>query len=82
MPCHSDLYARWKHVHKHNDIKTIVRIIVMLEESEHGQMLHVGDTLYSKWKAGDWFSWTGSTVHATYNMSLKSRYAVQLTGNL
>lgn len=82
MPYHSDLYARWKHVHKHQDVETIVRVIVMLEDAENGQILHVGDNLYSNWKAGDWFSWFGTTVHATYNMSLKDRYAVQLTGNI
>jgi hypothetical protein len=82
MPYHSDLYARWCHIHKHNNINTIVRIIVMLENAELGQMLSINEATYTNWKAGDWFSWSGTTSHAIYNMSLKNRYAVQLTGNL
>lgn len=82
MPYHSDLYLRWMQVHNHNNIETIVRIIVMLEHGEQGQILHVGDCLHTMWKAGDWFSWNGTTMHALYNMSLRNRYAIQLTGCL
>ena len=82
MPYHSDLYARWRHVHNHHDLDTVVRIIVMLENSEPGQILQIGETTHSQWLAGNWFSWHGDTPHAIYNMSLKNRYAIQLTGNL
>lgn len=82
MPYHSDLYVRWKHIHKNSNIKTVVRIIVMLEDAEEGQILHIGKNLYTNWIAGDWYSWTDSTPHAIYNLSLKNRYAVQLTGSL
>lgn len=82
LPRHSDIYARWKHIHNHTDIETIVRIIVMLEAAEPGQVLEVGSMTYSNWRAGDWFSWMGATPHAIYNMSLKDRYAIQLTGSL
>lgn len=82
LPCHSDLYARWKHVHNFYDSEKIKRIIVMLEDCEPGQILEINNIAYTSWKAGDWFSWTGTTKHAIYNMSLKKRYAVQITGNL
>ena len=82
LPIHSDIYARWKHIHNHTDIETIVRIIVMLEAAEPGQVLEVGSMTYANWRAGDWFSWIGTTPHAIYNMSLKDRYAIQLTGSL
>lgn len=81
MPYHSDLYYRWRRIHKYQDIESIVRIIVMLENNEIGQILQIENNVISSWKAGDWFAWSGSTPHAIYNMSLKNRYAVQLTGS-
>lgn len=80
MPYHSDLYYRWRHIHNHDTVESIVRIIVMLEDNEIGQISQIGNNVISSWKAGDWFSWIGSTPHAVYNMSLKNRYAVQITG--
>jgi hypothetical protein len=81
MPYHRDLYHRWKHIHKHTDLKSIVRIIVMLEDSEVGQILQIDSDTIANWKAGDWFSWSGSTYHAIYNLSTRKRYAIQLTGS-
>lgn len=82
MPLHSDLYIRWKHINKHQTTENIIRIIVMLEDCEPGQILQIGSELHTNWKSGNWFSWQGETPHAIYNMSLKNRYAIQLTGSL
>lgn len=80
MPLHRDLYARWRHIHKITGTDKIMRIIVMLEDNERGQLLQIENDIYNNWKAGDWFSWTSDAEHAVYNFSTKNRYAIQLTG--
>jgi hypothetical protein len=52
----------------------------MLEDSEPGQFIQIEDTVFSSWKAGDWFLWKSSASHASYNLSKKNRYALQITG--
>lgn len=80
LPLHSDFYKKWMQVFDIDDIDRIQRYIVMLEDSVPGQMLQIVDTVYSTWKQGDYFGWTGSTEHAIYNMSKVNRYALQVTG--
>lgn len=80
LPIHSDHYERWMKVNKYDQIDNIFRAIVMLNDHETGQMLQIGDIIHTNWKTGDWFSWTGSTPHAIYNMSQSTRYAIQVTG--
>ena len=52
----------------------------MLEDSVPGQMMHIKDTIHHTWVAGDVFGWIGDEMHTFYNMSLKDRYAIQITG--
>lgn len=80
LPYHYDLYAKWTEVFDIKDVNRIHRYIVMLEDSEPGQMIQIQDAVYAKWRAGDYVEWTGKTYHAIYNMSTKNRYALQVTG--
>jgi len=80
LPLHKDLYKKWMSIHGVKDIHRVFRAIVMLEDSSPGQILQIEQNLYTNWKAGDWFSWNGEECHAIYNLSLKNRFAVQVTG--
>lgn len=80
LPLHSDLYKKWSEVFNVKNVADIKRYIVMLEDHVPGQMLAVGDMVYTAWRAGDYFGWQGQTQHAIYNLSLRDRYAVQVTG--
>lgn len=82
LPLHSDLYKRWMLVHNINNINNIFRAIIMLQDSQLGQILQIENTVITDWKQGDYYSWTGSTPHAIYNFSKQDRYAVQVTGFL
>ena len=79
LPVHSDLYGKYKSFHKLKD-ETIVRAVIMLEDSVPGQISQAGDVTLGTWSAGDWISWENDDPHAVYNMSTKNRYAIQLTG--
>lgn len=79
LPVHVDLYGKYSAVHKLDD-EEITRIIIMLEDSQLGQISQVGDETVGKWSAGDWFQWDKDDPHAFYNFSKHDRYAIQLTG--
>lgn len=82
LPHHSDLYERWLSFHSLDDINKVYRAIVMLANSEPGQVLQIKNNSIGFWTAGDWFAWTGATSHAIYNFSTVPRYAIQITGYL
>lgn len=81
LPLHSDLYEKYVKVYKVN-LKNIVRIILMLEDSSPGQIIQIKDSCIGTWKSGDCFSWNGEDIHAFYNFSINDRYAIQITGVL
>lgn len=82
IPKHHDLYDRYKELHGLSTIDNIMRIVVMLEDGLPGQIMEIDNKIYSYWKAGDCFAWTGITPHAFYNFSIADRYAIQITGIL
>lgn len=82
LPMHHDLYEKFKSFHKVAQSTDVMRIIIMMEDSEPGQILQIEDTTWSQWQAGDWMSWVNTAQHAFYNFSMVTRYAWQLTGTL
>ena len=79
LPIHVDLYTKFIEM-TGAEPKNVMRCIVMLEDSQPGQIIQIDDECHGKWKAGDCFYWRYNTPHAFYNMSTVSRYAVQVTG--
>jgi hypothetical protein len=82
LPVHIDLFEKYRQVHNLNKDREIVRIIVMLENSESGQISQVCDETFGNWSAGFFLQWQESDSHAFYNFSMKDRYAVQITGTI
>ena len=59
-----------------------LRILIMLEDHEPGQIAQFGNIVYTQWKAGTIFTWDWSTLpHVTWNGSWYKRMALQLTGS-
>jgi len=81
LPLHSDLYTKYIQVYG-AELKDIVRIILMLEDSYPGQILQIKDRCICNWKSGDCFKWESEDLHAFYNFSMNGRYAIQVTGTL
>jgi hypothetical protein len=79
LPIHVDLYGRYIEMTNANP-EDVMRCMVMLEDSQPGQILQIDDKCHGKWSAGDCFYWEYDTPHAFYNMSTSPRYAVQVTG--
>jgi hypothetical protein len=81
LPLHVDLFVKFIEVHK-VDLEKIIRYIVMLEDGYPGQILQIENQCYTEWRSGDCFGWKYNEKHASYNFSLKDRYAIQVTGVL
>jgi hypothetical protein len=80
IPLHSDRYEKFKKFHNLPPEQSIVRLVLMLEDSALGQILQIKDICTSSWKAGDCFGWKYDDPHAFYNFSMNDRYAIQVTG--
>lgn len=80
LPYHVDLFQKYRQVHGLEEDAKISRIIVMLEDSEYGQISQVRDQTYGKWSAGFYLKWYEPDFHAFYNFSTTDRYAIQITG--
>lgn len=80
MPWHQDRYGRYRKVNNLSENDTIMRIIIMTEDSKPGQIFQANDKTWGLWRAGDWFAWTNDDWHASYNFSNENRYAIQITG--
>lgn len=82
LPTHSDSYGFYRQQHAIDDLNQIMRYIVFLEDWQDGQLLTVGDRVYTKWMAGDCVGWKGKTPHAAINFGTTDRYTLQITGKL
>lgn len=82
MPIHFDRFGTYKRINNLNKNSSICRYMVMLEDSEPGQMLQIGDSVYNNWHAGRVYGWCNNSLHTFYNLSTKNRYAVQITGQV
>lgn len=80
LPPHVDLFEKYREIHKLDNSAKIVRTIVMLEDSEYGQISQAGNHTYGSWQAGFWLQWQETDIHAFYNFSMNNRYAIQITG--
>jgi hypothetical protein len=82
MPIHYDRFDTYKKINNLPSNSSICRYMIMLEDSQPGQMLQVEEFVYNKWKAGYVYGWCNHALHTFYNLSTHNRYAVQITGQV
>jgi hypothetical protein len=80
LPLHRDAYGFYTKKYEITNIDKIHRYIMFLEDSQPGHFLIVGDTVHSKWNAGDVQSFSGATAHSAINLGMTPRYTLQITG--
>ena len=80
LPQHSDTYKKFCELHDIDDIMTIRRYLVMLEDWQSGHYFELANTAQVPWTAGDVFYWHGDCPHLAANMGHTDRYTLQLTG--
>lgn len=80
LPYHRDLYGHYKRINNLKKTDSVIRCMVMLEDSAPGQIMEIENLAFNTWTAGTVFKWADDDGHSFYNLSLKDRYAIQLTG--
>jgi hypothetical protein len=80
LPEHTDKYPYYSKTHNLQDINHIHRVIIFLEDKKPGHRFTMQGEEMLDWKAGDWVTWCGSTVHGAYNEGTQNRYTLQITG--
>lgn len=80
VPPHSDGYPGYMFRNNIQDIESVSRAVVFLEDWKSGHYLEVDNDPIVDWKAGDWVSWQGATPHYAANIGLENRYTLQITG--
>ncbi len=80
LPYHTDQYAYFLKTNPTLAISDVCRIIVFLEDWAPGHISQVANDSHIKWRAGDWFFWTGTTPHMAANLGHIDRYTLQITG--
>ena len=79
LPWHEDSYPTYSRNKKVTDIQQIVRIIVLLHDSQPGHQLWIGDR-FCYGQAGRWWSWQGTRRHMAANLGEQDRSVIQITG--
>lgn len=80
FPMHIDRYGYYSKANNIQDLSSIARYVLFLEDSIPGHILQVGDTVYHTWPAGLCVGWEYSTPHMVANLGMQDRYTLQITG--
>jgi hypothetical protein len=80
LPWHTDAYTFFRKKNGVDNTNEVIRVIVFLEDWQTGHISEVDTTVNTKYKAGDWISWTGLTPHLAANLGHTDRYTLQITG--
>lgn len=81
LPWHRDNYPTYSKNKGIVEPESIVRVMVLLEDSAPGHQLWIENKMYSG-PAGSWFAWQGRAKHMAANLGEVNRYVMQITGIL
>lgn len=78
---HFDTYATFVKYNGINEdnVHNVCRTVVMMEDWDRGQVLQVGDEVYTHWYAGDTFTWKGDVWHGMSNFGPSDIIVAQIT---
>ena len=81
MIWHFDTFATFVKYNRleESDIDKVSRTIIMMQDWDHGQVLEIDGKIFSHWKAGDLFTWTGHTWHGACNFGPSNIVVAQIT---
>ena len=78
---HFDTYAtfvKFNNIDKDN-VHNVCRTVIMMDDWDRGQVLQVGDEIYTSWMAGDTYTWKGDTWHGMANFGPRDIVCSQIT---
>ena len=78
---HFDTYAtfvRYNNIAEDN-VHNVCRTVIMMKDWDRGQVLQVGDEVYTHWQEGDTYTWKGDTWHGMANFGPSDIVVAQVT---
>jgi hypothetical protein len=82
LPYHSDAYVKFIKFHNIEDVKTIHRALIFLEDWKPGHIFEVDGNAIYNYSAGDYVVWNYNVPHMAANIGPYDRYTLQITGVL
>jgi len=86
-PWHFDTYQGVVNKYKkdkaelsNEEIKSIKRYLICLEDWNWGHFLQIGNNVLSQWRAGDIYTWEYGMYHTSGNAGQVPKYTAQITG--
>lgn len=78
---HFDTYATFVKFNNidENNVHNVCRTVTMMENWDRGQVLQVGDEVYTHWLAGDTYTWKGDVWHGMSNFGPSDCIVSQIT---
>ena len=78
---HFDTYATFVKYNQisEDDAHNVCRTVVMMDDWDRGQVLQVGEEVYTHWEAGDTYTWKGDTWHGMANFGPTDVVVAQIT---
>lgn len=78
---HFDTYATFVKFNniEEDQVHNVCRTAIMMKDWDRGQVLQVGDEVYTHWQAGDTFTWKGDTWHGVSNFGPSDIVIGQIT---
>jgi len=78
---HFDTYATFVKYNniQEDDAHNVCRTVIMMNDWDRGQMLQVGDAVYTHWSAGDTYTWKGDVWHGMCNFGPSDVIVGQIT---
>lgn len=78
---HFDTYAtfvKYNNIEEDN-VHNVCRTAIMMEDWDRGQVLQVGEEIYTGWSAGDTYTWKGDVWHGMANFGPSDIVVAQVT---
>ena len=82
VPWHFDTYkmVRKKHNIDKDNLDSIRRYLIFMEDWHWGHFLQIGNNVLSHWKQGDVYTWPYGMYHLSCNAGITDKWTMQITG--
>lgn len=82
MPWHQDSYMYFKRIVSPELSNRLVRFLLFLKDWEMGQLLQIGNSMLTHWKAGEVAVWHPTVYHVAANVGFTNKWTCNITGVL
>lgn len=79
IPWHQDNFFMLRRLYP-EDHRTIVRVLLFMDNWKNGQLLQIGDKFLHHWQRGEVYIWPPDTWHLAGNIGYETKWTCNITG--